>query len=59
MHCGPCGAAPVAALLRLSEDHKSKLGLNENSIVVMVCTEPNRLELLAGVSRMIDELLKT
>lgn len=36
---GPCGAATLAALRRLSSDDKSALGLNKDSIVVLISTE--------------------
>ncbi|KAH7015013.1 tryptophan synthase beta subunit-like PLP-dependent enzyme [Ilyonectria destructans] len=39
---GPCGSAPLAALRRLTASDKSTLGLNENSTVVLLCTERNR-----------------
>lgn len=39
---GPCGAAPIAALRRLSADDKTSLDLDENSVVVLLCTEGGR-----------------
>ena len=39
---GPCGAAPLAALRRLSSSDKTALGLTESSIVVLLCTEGQR-----------------
>ncbi|KPM39919.1 hypothetical protein AK830_g6676 [Neonectria ditissima] len=39
---GPCGAAPLAALRRLTAADKAALGLNENSVVVLLCSERNR-----------------
>ncbi|KAH7122911.1 tryptophan synthase beta subunit-like PLP-dependent enzyme [Dactylonectria macrodidyma] len=39
---GPCGAAPLAALRRLTAEDKSTLGLNEKSVVVLLCTEAGR-----------------
>lgn len=36
---GPCGAASLAALRRLGPDDKSALGLNEDSVVVLLSTE--------------------
>ncbi|KAK7426281.1 hypothetical protein QQZ08_007181 [Neonectria magnoliae] len=39
---GPCGAAPLAALRRLTTADRSALGLDENSVVVVLCTERNR-----------------
>ncbi|XWW94939.1 hypothetical protein V2A60_002889 [Cordyceps javanica] len=36
---GPCGAATLAALRRLSADDKAALGLNESSVVVLLSTE--------------------
>ncbi|KAF7548722.1 hypothetical protein G7Z17_g6890 [Cylindrodendrum hubeiense] len=39
---GPCGSAPLAALRRLTASDKLALGLNENSIVVLLCTERGR-----------------
>lgn len=42
IHAGPCGAATLAALKRLCEDHKKELDLDENSVVVLYCTEGTR-----------------
>ncbi|KAL6835453.1 peptidase M20 [Trichoderma camerunense] len=39
---GPCGAAPIAALKRLSPSDREKLGLTKDSVVVMFCTEGPR-----------------
>ncbi|KAI1390817.1 acetylornithine deacetylase [Hypoxylon trugodes] len=39
---GPCGAAPLAALRRLNASDKAKLGLDHNSIVVLLSTEGTR-----------------
>ncbi|KAM5341712.1 hypothetical protein ACJ41O_014743 [Fusarium nematophilum] len=39
---GPCGAASLAALRRLTSSDKETLGLNENSTVVLFCTERTR-----------------
>ena len=39
---GPCGAAPLAALRRLNNDDRMALGLNEDSTVVLLCTEGSR-----------------
>ncbi|KAK0730915.1 tryptophan synthase beta subunit-like PLP-dependent enzyme [Lasiosphaeris hirsuta] len=39
---GPCGAATLAALKRACVTEKSKLGLNEKSVVVLYCTEGRR-----------------
>lgn len=39
---GPCGAASLAALRRLGPDDKSALGLNEDSVVVLLSTEGRR-----------------
>ncbi|OBT70895.1 hypothetical protein VF21_10165 [Pseudogymnoascus sp. 05NY08] len=36
---GPCGAAALAALRRLDESDKARLGLNQNSVIVLLCTE--------------------
>ncbi|KAL2201671.1 Zn-dependent exopeptidase [Sarocladium strictum] len=36
---GPCGAAPLAALRRLTAADRQKLGLNDKSRVVLFCTE--------------------
>jgi threonine dehydratase len=39
---GPCGAAPLAALRRLTSTDKAALELNESSVVVLLCTEGHR-----------------
>jgi len=39
---GPCGASTVAALRRLSEDDKARLGITSDSIIVLPCTEGAR-----------------
>jgi acetylornithine deacetylase/succinyl-diaminopimelate desuccinylase family protein/diaminopropionate ammonia-lyase family len=39
---GPCGAATLAALRRLTSSDKQALQLNENSVVVLLCTEGER-----------------
>lgn len=39
---GPCGAAPLAALKRLTASDKKTLGLGPSSIVVLLCTEGQR-----------------
>lgn len=39
---GPCGASPLAALRRLSDQDKAKLGLGKDSVVVLICTEAAR-----------------
>lgn len=39
---GPCGAASLAAVRRLSHNDKAELGLNETSTVVLLCTEGMR-----------------
>lgn len=39
---GPCGAAPIAALRRLSSSDREKLGLTKDSVVVVFCTEGPR-----------------
>lgn len=36
---GPCGAAPLAALRRLTVPGKEALGLGPSSVVVLLCTE--------------------
>ncbi|KAJ5601234.1 hypothetical protein N7510_010768 [Penicillium lagena] len=36
---GLAGASGLAALRRLEEHHKEQLGLNENSVLVLICTE--------------------
>ncbi|KAJ3523445.1 hypothetical protein NM208_g12447 [Fusarium decemcellulare] len=42
VEAGPCGAATLAALRRLTPSDKETLGLNEKSTVVIFCTERNR-----------------
>ncbi|KAH6886435.1 tryptophan synthase beta subunit-like PLP-dependent enzyme [Thelonectria olida] len=42
LSAGPCGAAPLAALRRLTASDKASLNLNENSVVVLLCTEASR-----------------
>lgn len=39
---GPCGAAALAALLRMGDEDKVHLGLNGDSTVVLMCTEGAR-----------------
>jgi len=39
IHVGPCGAAPLAALKKIGAEG---LGLNKNSVVVLLCTEGTR-----------------
>ena len=39
---GPCGAAPLAALRRLSAADKEALGLGPSSVIVLLCTEGER-----------------
>ncbi|KAI1415393.1 tryptophan synthase beta subunit-like PLP-dependent enzyme [Hypoxylon sp. FL1857] len=39
---GPCGAAALASLRRLSASDKTKLGLDHNSVVVLLSTEGSR-----------------
>ncbi|KAL2021394.1 hypothetical protein VTK56DRAFT_7259 [Thermocarpiscus australiensis] len=39
---GPCGAATLAALKRISEAEKRELGLGETSVVLLYCTEGPR-----------------
>lgn len=39
LNVGPCGAAPLASLLRLTPADKEKLGLGPESTVVLLCTE--------------------
>ncbi|KAF3060737.1 Diaminopropionate ammonia-lyase [Trichoderma lentiforme] len=39
---GPCGAAPIAALRRLSSSDRETLGLTKDSVVVVFCTEGPR-----------------
>lgn len=39
---GPCGGAALAALRRLNDVDRQKLGLNADSTVVLLCTEGSR-----------------
>jgi acetylornithine deacetylase/succinyl-diaminopimelate desuccinylase family protein len=39
---GPCGAAPLAALRRLTSSDKVALGLDSSSVVTLLCTEGHR-----------------
>jgi len=39
---GPCGAAPLAALYRLSYGDREEMGLDRTSTVVLLCTESKR-----------------
>ncbi|PKS08166.1 hypothetical protein jhhlp_005442 [Lomentospora prolificans] len=39
---GPCGAAPLAALRRLTESDKAALGIDRSSVIVLLCTEGQR-----------------
>ncbi|KAA8627074.1 IlvA Threonine dehydratase [Pyrenophora tritici-repentis] len=39
---GPCGAATMTALKKLCKEQKAKLGLNDNSVVVLFSTEGAR-----------------
>ena len=39
---GPCGAGSLAALRRLTDSDKTSLGLNQNSIIVLISTEGRR-----------------
>ncbi|KAI0596009.1 hypothetical protein F4775DRAFT_566987 [Biscogniauxia sp. FL1348] len=39
---GPCGAAPLAALRRLSKSDKAALGLTPDSSILLLCTEGAR-----------------
>jgi len=39
IHVGPCGAAPLAALKNIGAEG---LGINENSVVLLLCTEGTR-----------------
>lgn len=41
---GPCSAATLAALLRISEEEKEKLQINRDSIIVLLGTEGPRGE---------------
>lgn len=42
IEAGPCGAAPLAALRRLTSSEKEALGLGPSSVVVLLCTEGRR-----------------
>jgi acetylornithine deacetylase/succinyl-diaminopimelate desuccinylase family protein len=42
INAGPCGGSTLAALKRLTPADKQSLGLDENSTVVIFCTERNR-----------------
>lgn len=42
LSAGPCGAAPLAAIRRLTGSDKSLLGLDKDSIIVLLCTEGSR-----------------
>ncbi|KAK0392793.1 hypothetical protein NLU13_2288 [Sarocladium strictum] len=42
VEAGPCGASPLAALRRLSESDRTRLGLTRDSTVVLLCTEGAR-----------------
>ncbi|KAK8917402.1 hypothetical protein H634G_09023 [Metarhizium anisopliae BRIP 53293] len=39
---GPCGASPLAALKRLTRKDMADLGLGQDSVVVLLCTEGSR-----------------
>ncbi|PHH84655.1 hypothetical protein CDD83_1591 [Cordyceps sp. RAO-2017] len=39
---GVCGAAPLAAIRRLSASDKARLGLDSSSVVVLLCTEGHK-----------------
>ncbi|KAH8893937.1 acetylornithine deacetylase [Thozetella sp. PMI_491] len=39
---GPCGAATLAGLRRLKAEEKTKLGLGQNSVIILLCTEGKR-----------------
>jgi acetylornithine deacetylase/succinyl-diaminopimelate desuccinylase family protein len=39
---GPCGAAPLAALRRLTPENMARLGLGKDSVAVLLCTEGTR-----------------
>ncbi|UNI24357.1 Diaminopropionate ammonia-lyase [Purpureocillium takamizusanense] len=39
---GTCAAAPLAAVRRLTKGDKSSLGLDRNSVVVLLCTEGSK-----------------
>lgn len=42
IHAGPCGAATLAALRRACLEKKNELGLAEDSVAVLFCTEGKR-----------------
>lgn len=42
IQAGPCGGAALAALRRLTESDKQRLGLDGQSVVVLLCTEGPR-----------------
>lgn len=42
VEAGPCGAASLAALRRLTPSDKQTLGLDDKSVIVLFCTERNR-----------------
>lgn len=42
VNAGPCGASGLAALKRLTQEDRAKLGLCESSVVVLLCTEGKR-----------------
>lgn len=39
---GPCGASTVAALRRLSDEDKARLGIDSDSVIILPCTEGAR-----------------
>lgn len=39
INAGPCGGATLAAFQRLQESERKDLGLTEDSVVVLLCTE--------------------
>ncbi|CAK7271016.1 hypothetical protein SEPCBS119000_004383 [Sporothrix epigloea] len=41
-HAGPCGAAALAAVRRLTPADREQLGLTDRSVVVLLCTEGAR-----------------
>lgn len=42
VQAGPCGAASLAALRRLCEEARGECALDEDSVVVLCCTEGSR-----------------
>ncbi|KAH8649917.1 tryptophan synthase beta subunit-like PLP-dependent enzyme [Xylariales sp. PMI_506] len=42
VQAGPCGAATLGALRRLNTSDKAQLGLSQDSVVVLLCTEGSR-----------------